>query len=194
MTTTNSLSCDGCGQPASPEHIASRLKRLEWTTRYRPVHISTLFLGASSPTSENEFLYAGKFAGEAACLLDAVGIVWKDKSPESVLAEFRRGGFFLAHLLECPLEKGTHSQSMLPAQVAQRLPAVAARIRRSLKPKRIVMFSQGVESVLPQFSELVLGCPLILDGAKPFALDGTDAVQGVTRLREALLAAGVAVS
>jgi hypothetical protein len=36
--------CDGCGQPATPEHIAERIHRLELATRYRPIHIQVLWL------------------------------------------------------------------------------------------------------------------------------------------------------
>src|SRR5437899_12101620 len=50
MTNSIALPCDGCGQAATAEHIARRLQRLEWTTRYRPVHIHTLLLGAYSPS------------------------------------------------------------------------------------------------------------------------------------------------
>jgi len=69
MTSSRALVCDGCGQMASAEHIARRLQRLEWTTRYRPVHISTLFLGAFSPRDEKEFLYAleENFTGRQGC-------------------------------------------------------------------------------------------------------------------------------
>src|SRR6266571_3195402 len=76
MTNSIALPCDGCGQAATAEHIARRLQRLEWTTRYRPVHIHTLLLGAYSPLRDEEFLYAsdGEFGGEAAQILDAVGI------------------------------------------------------------------------------------------------------------------------
>ncbi len=102
------LRCDGCEQPASPEHIARRLQRLEWTTRYRPVHIGTLLLGAVAPRNDSEFIYcpAGKWNGEAQLLLSAAGLVLDGKSAESVLAEFQRGGFFVTHVLECPLEGG----------------------------------------------------------------------------------------
>src|SRR5258708_87515 len=58
MINTMAMPCDGCGQTASAEHIARRLQRLEWTTRYRPVHINTLLLGAFSPQEERDFLYA----------------------------------------------------------------------------------------------------------------------------------------
>src|SRR5216684_666718 len=106
MTNSSALVCDGCGQTASAEHIARRLKRLEWTTRYRPVHIHTLFLGAFSPHDEKDFLYApgGGFQGEAASLLAALGISTAGKTAEAVHTEFQRAGFFLTHILECPLE------------------------------------------------------------------------------------------
>jgi hypothetical protein len=191
MTATNPLACDGCGQPAGLEHIARRLRRLESTTRYRPVHINTLFLGASSPTSESEFLYAGKFEGEAGALLDAIGLSWSGKMPESVLADFQRSGFFLTHLLECPPEAS--SGNAFAAQLAERVPAVHVRIRRSLKPKRVVMFSPELETVVAQFSEAGLGCPLVLDGGKPFSLGAETSDSSRRRLRDALFAAGVPV-
>src|SRR5205823_10907387 len=98
VSNSTDLPCDGCGQAASAEHIARRLRRLEWTTRYRPVHIHTLLLGAFSPSDEREFLYApgGEFCGEAAMLLDAVGITATGKTAEAVHAEFQRAGIFLA--------------------------------------------------------------------------------------------------
>src|SRR5437667_11287355 len=97
MTSTIALRCDGCGQAASAEHIEQRLRRLEWTTRYRPVHINTLVLGAFSPREEKDFLYApgGEFHGEAAHLLDALGISTVGKAADAVHAEFQRAGFFL---------------------------------------------------------------------------------------------------
>ncbi len=53
---STALRCDGCGQLASPEHIARRLQRLEWTTRFRPVHIGTLLLGATAPQNTSLFI------------------------------------------------------------------------------------------------------------------------------------------
>src|SRR5437660_1036079 len=109
MTDALSLLCDGCGRPASAEHIARRLQRLECTTRWRPIHISTLLLGAVASKGDSEFLYAptAKFQGESRSVLEGVGVDPNGKSPEEVLAEFQRGGFLLAHVLECPLESGT---------------------------------------------------------------------------------------
>src|SRR5216684_5040208 len=127
MTSSSELVCDGCGQAASGEHIARRLRRLEWTTRYRPVHIHTLLLGAFSPQEENDFLYApcGEFRGEAALLLDAAGIATAGKTREAVHAEFQRAGFFLTHVLECPIENESGQAQVLPSLMEQRLTAVA---------------------------------------------------------------------
>jgi hypothetical protein len=182
---TNFLACDGCGQSASPEHIARRLRRLEWTTRYRPVHIGTLLLAGVSPQADQDFLYAAQFKGEAGRILEAVGIATAGKSVEVVLSEFQRGGFLLTHLLECPLETGQLEQP-LEDLFQKRFPLVATRIRRSLKPKRVVLISDALAPVAARFSEVDLGCPLILDDGKPFTLDSADASRAVHLLRQGL--------
>ena len=190
MTNTAILQCDGCGQETSPEHIGRRLQRLEWTTRYRPVHITTLFLGAAAPKDDANFLYApgGKFNGEAGLILQASGISCKGNLPEGVLTEFQRGGFFLAHVLECPLERtdGNSNQAALQALLEKRVPSLRARMRRSLKPKRIVLVSGWLRTLVKDLQDSALGCPLILDGYEPFALDSEHPEATLMRLREAL--------
>jgi hypothetical protein len=185
------LPCDGCGQTASAEHIARRLQRLEWTTRYRPVHINTLLLGAFSPQEEKDFLYApgGEFHGEAGLLLDALGISTAGKAAEAVHAvhaEFQRAGFFLTHVLECPLGRDFGQGTNAAALLAQRLQPVATRIRRSLKPKRVVLISQALGPILEKILALELGCPVVLDNGKLFEFDGPAPTNTVARLREAL--------
>ncbi len=160
------LTCDGCGQSATPEHTARRLQRLEWSTRYRPIHVGALLLSGISPRDDADFLYAGKFAGEAGRVLEAVGIAGGGKAPEAVLSEFQRGGFFLAHLVECPLENGEVAQGPAETLLVDRLPAVMARIRRSLKPKKVILVSRSLEPVVARLKEADLGCPLILDGER----------------------------
>jgi hypothetical protein len=173
---------------ASPEHMARRLQRLEWSTRYRPVHIGTLFLGAFSPMEEKEFLYSpgGEFYGEAGSLLKALGISAEDRAPEVVHAEFQRAGFFLTHVLECPLENGFENPANEASLLAQRLKPLAARIRRSLKPKRVVLISQALGTVLESIQALDLGCPILLDAHKPYALDSFMSETAVALLRERL--------
>jgi hypothetical protein len=188
MTNTTNLVCDGCWQTATAEHIARRLQRLEWTTRYRPVHINTLLLGAFSPQKEEDFLYApsGMFRGEASHLLEALGISTAEKTVEAVHAEFQRAGFFLTHVLECPLDGNAGQNAETAALLAKRLPPLAVRIRRSLKPKRVVLISQALEPVLERMLALELSCPVVLDNGKLFAFDNPMPENTVARLRKAL--------
>ncbi len=183
---TDHLLCDGCGQAASPEHIARRLERLEWTTRYRPIHISALLLGGIAPHAEQDFLYAGYFKGEGGRLLEALGISPIEKPAETVLSEFQRGGFFLTHALECPLEAGQTGESFGAPLLVQRLPAVVTRIRRSLKPKRVVLISELLAPLAARLSSAELGCPVILYDGQPFAMDSSDISAAVEHLRQAL--------
>lgn len=150
-----SLCCDGCGQVASPEHIARRLQRLEWSTRYRPIHIAALLLGPVAPAKDSDFLYApsGEFSGEAAEVLRGRGIESAGKSRDAVLAEFQRGGFFLAHVLECPLDGSEFSTMEIQVLLEGRLPSLVARIRRSLKPKKLVAISSELAPLLPLLKE-----------------------------------------
>src|SRR5690348_18438306 len=105
--STNAMVCDGCGQSATPDHLTRRFKRLEETTRFRPVHIQTVFLSDVSPLREAEFLYAHtpeSFQGEALALLKALDIVLEGISREAALAEFQRRCCLLAYALECPFD------------------------------------------------------------------------------------------
>jgi hypothetical protein len=138
-------------------------------------------------------LYAAQFKGEAGRLLEAVGVSTAGKSAEVVLSEFQRCGFLLTHLLECPLETGQWEQQPLEGLFQKRFPQVVTRIRRSLKPKRVVLISEALAPLAARFSEVDLGCPLLLDDGKPFVLDAADASSAVHQLRQVLglAAAGV---
>lgn len=205
-SNTTGLRCDGCGQNASPEHIARRLRRLEWATRYRPVHIQTVLLGAVAPCEDSEFLYSpgGEFGGEAGQLLRAMGITTEGRTAAAVHEEFQAAGFFLAHILECPIENGLSSMSDgEPALEGRRkaaarkttellrehLPAVASRIRRSLKPKRVILVTELLGPVVENIVSLNLGCPVLLNDGKAFALDETGSSAQVSKFREVLAGA-----
>lgn len=188
MTPTE-LRCDGCGQAASPEHVARRLRRLEWTTRYRPVHIGTLLLGAAAPREDSEFLYSpgGEFAGEAQLVLQVAGVSVNGKPADAVLSEFQRGGFMLAHALECPLEEANSEK--IQDLIEWCLPATLARVRRSLKPKKVALISRQLAFAVARFQSAGLNSTLLLDDWKPFALDGDDPRVAVERLRQSITAA-----
>jgi hypothetical protein len=170
---TTEILCDGCGQPASPEHIARRLQRLEWATRYRPIHLHTLLLGAISPLAPVEFLYSPEktHSGEAAHLVAAAGISISGKSADTIQSEFQRRGIYLTHVLECPLDVPSTGPDFLTNAFITRLPALFTRIRRSLKPKRLALISRSLTPLIERFASAQLNCELVLDDGRAFALD-----------------------
>ena len=162
MAVPTLLPCDGCGQLASAEHIARRLQRLEWATRFRPIHIQALLLAASAPEADSDFLYSPEsiFAGQASALLSALGIPAAGKPSEEILADFQKRGLVLASLLECPIEPGADAAET-KALLESHLPPAIARIRRSLKPKRILVIDRELQPLLSHLTESALGCPVI---------------------------------
>ncbi|HTB92204.1 MAG TPA: hypothetical protein VK728_05200 [Candidatus Sulfotelmatobacter sp.] len=161
MSVPTHLPCDGCGQLASAEHIARRLQRLEWATRSRPIHIQALLLTATAPEADSDFLYSpdSAFTGQAGVLLSALNISTKGKSAEEVLADFQKRGLVLASLLDCPVEPGI-GPGEVRALLEHHLPRALTRVRRSLKPNRVLVVSPELESFLPQLSDSALGCPV----------------------------------
>ena len=165
-----------------------RLQRLEWTTRFRPLHISVLLLSAFPPQSDSEFLYAAPrvFQGEAAKLLETLGVPYLGKAADAVLSDFQRRGFLLVHAMDCPPNPEANNAAEIQILLAARLSALFTRVRRSLKPKRAVLISELLEPLVDRFSESNLGCPVVLDNGKPFSLQGTDFRAAISRLRSAL--------
>jgi hypothetical protein len=162
MTNVTLLPCDGCGQLASAEHISRRLQRLEWATRFRPLHIQTLLLGGIPSQRDDEFLYSPEPSpkGEAHTILEAVEISAEGKSKEAILVDFQKRGLMLAHVLECPLEANACA-SESHALIQNHLGAAVARIRRSLKPKRVLLLSPHLQRLAEQLHQANLGCPVL---------------------------------
>jgi hypothetical protein len=169
-STPSHLLCDGCGQLAAPEHIAHRLLRLEWTTRYRPLHIQALLLSGIAPHSDSEFFYSpeGLLQGEAANLLAALNIHREGKSANDILTEFQKRGLLLVHLLECPINSEPSNTSAI---LEQHLPRAVTRIRRSLKPKRVLLISNELLPLVPKLQQSDLGCPVFAGPNGPFQLE-----------------------
>jgi hypothetical protein len=184
MTDSMLLTCDGCGQLAVPEHIARRLRRLEWATRFRPLHIQTLLLGGISPR-DDEFLYnpSASIKGEARVVLDAVQVSTEGKSREAVLIEFQKLGLMLTHVLECPVDDNVTGAR---EAIEKHLPAAVARIRRSLKPKRVVLLSADLEHLADQLRRSDLGCPTLPALAGTFLPSSTPREAEVQAFRAAL--------
>jgi hypothetical protein len=162
MPNPTLLPCDGCGQLADSAHISRRLQRLAWATRFRPVHIHALLLAGIAPALDSDFLYTPGtlFQGEAATILRAVQILTEGNSAESVIAEFQKLGLMLTHILECPLQNGTSAPQAL-ALLEKQLPATLTRIRRSLKPKRILLISADLHQLADQLHGTNVGCPIL---------------------------------
>lgn len=137
------LPCDGCGLPASPEHIAARVHRLELSTRYRPVHVSILFVEAAPAELEPDDFYA---APEKSPLLKALGIIstgnqpGEKDDPAALLNEFQRRGFHLVYLSECPRPAGNVPGA---EEVLRLAPTLVRRVRFNYKPRLVAPL--GVE-------------------------------------------------
>ncbi|HEY6386820.1 MAG TPA: hypothetical protein VIX91_14165 [Candidatus Acidoferrum sp.] len=110
------------------------------------------------------------------------------KPADTVLSEFQRGGFFLTHILECPLESGQAGPLVCESLLGKRVSSVMTRIRRSLKPKRVFLISESLGLLSAGLSGAELGCPVILDGGQPFALDSSSFSEAAQHLRAALAA------
>jgi hypothetical protein len=152
------------------------------------VHIQALLLGGIAPEADDAFLYCpeGKYQGEAANLLDALRIARAGNSADAILTECQKRGLLLTYVLECPLEPGA-SPSAAPQLLEKQLSAVIARIRRSLKPKRLVLFSRELAVVAGKFTEAVLGCPVFTGPYGPLLLDSSPSESELEDFRRALV-------
>jgi len=162
------LPCDGCGLAASPEHIAERLRRLELSTRFRPVHISVLFVAlAPSRRPEDDFYGPPESKEFFDPFLGALGIASStDKStlgPDTHLAdtsrlsEFQRNGYYLTYLSECPIPG--HEE---PKAIARLGPTLIRRIRFNYRPKHIAPLGEEMLPLVETLKIAGMGPALIL--------------------------------
>jgi hypothetical protein len=147
--------------------------------------MQALLLSGVSPVANEEFLYfpEGGHEGEAGQLLDALEIEYKARTADAVLTEFQKRGLYLTHALECPMEFGVGDRVELANLLEIRFNDVCAKIRRSLKPKRVVILSSAMRSITGRFAAANLGCPVELDAGKPFDLEDRHAEAVAARLR-----------
>jgi hypothetical protein len=137
-------------------------------TRYRPIHVQALFLGAVSPAADEDYLYSaqGTFTGEGAQLLAALDLESAGRTAEQTLSDFQRRGYLFAHLIECAEQNGA---AIRGESLQRRIPMALTRIRRSFKPKRLVLLGGELMEFVPQFIAAELDATLVLQGGKPFA-------------------------
>jgi hypothetical protein len=172
----NPLPCDGCGLPASPEHIAERLRRLELSTRFRPIHIGVLFVSmVPPPRSEDDFYGPPESTEFFEPFLEALEIAGSSgktggepsdqgASETARLAEFQHRGYYLACLSECPIPA---SQEPAAATIARLGPTLIRRIRFNYRPKLIAPLGQDLFPLVDVLKGSQLGPVVTLDHGLP---------------------------
>lgn len=166
--------CDGCGAEVDEAHIQRRIERLELATRFRPIHIQALLLGAAPPLKPEDYFYRAAsntdersvasrmwFDELAKCIGHAQGSLTQE---DALLAEFQRRGFFLAYAVECPVE----SPSELAQKIKQLALTVLLRVNSSYRPKFIAPISRALQEVISLLQNKGWKDKLILDDGKPF--------------------------
>lgn len=169
--------CDGCGAQVDDVHIRQRIERLELATRFRPIHISVLFIDAALPPRFEDYFYRAAadrserspasrayFDSLTKCAGLAPGSDSK-AGEDAALAEFQRRGFFLIGAIECPLDNLLDPQNAIDRAA----PAVLRRITVSYKPKSIVLLSPLTQLLVRVFQEGGCASELILYDGQPFA-------------------------
>jgi hypothetical protein len=154
--------CDGCGNTPSDAHVRRRIERLELATRYRPIHIQTLFLALAPPEPMEDFFYnvappAAERSTGAKQFLGAVmaqaGIGGAFSGDAAALAEFQRHNSYLAYVLECPVaevypEREAADSGIAAAIARDHGAALLRRIQFSYRPKRIEMIEPGIPELM----------------------------------------------
>jgi hypothetical protein len=171
VDASSRIICDGCGLPASPDHISERVARLEFATRFRPVHINTLFVAASPLHGpENDFYKPPDSQEFFAPFMKAIGVSVSGEgkepgtdAPESDIAklvEFQRRGYYLAYLAECPLP----TTDTTAAAIARLAPTLVRRIQFNYRPKHIAIWDEHLSPLNGILDMAGLGPLLLPDG------------------------------
>jgi hypothetical protein len=179
--TSTSIVCDGCGLPASPEHIAERMERLELVTRFRPIHIQVLFVALDPmPRPEDEFYKPPESRQFFDSLLSALDISTHAESNAAEAAaanllEFQRRGYYLTYLSECPLPP-THSASKSAENraasecISRLAPTLVKRIRFNYKPKHVALLGTNLRPLIEIFEQSGIAPLLLLDQGVPLTV------------------------
>lgn len=167
--------CDGCGLPASPAHIAERLRRLELSTRFRPIHIGVLFVALAPAAGPGDVLY-GPPDSRAFFdpFLEGLGIstAAEKSAPESEpgaegtarLMEFQHRGYYLAYVSECPVPAASEPAESTIARLA---PALLRRVRFNYKPKMIAPLGPELLPLVDVLKAAQVRAVLVLDQGRP---------------------------
>jgi hypothetical protein len=166
---SNWVPCDGCGLPASPAHVAERLRRLELAARYRPIHIGILFVAAAplirpeddfyGPPESRDFFnrLLGAVEIPASGSTTAPGEDLREKDAAR-LVEFQHRGYYLSYLSECPLP--TDDQAV-PAAISRLGPALLRRIRFNYRPRQIAVLGRPLRPLGDIFEKAAMPSTLL---------------------------------
>jgi hypothetical protein len=125
---------------------------LELSTRYRPVHISVLFVAPAPTDREEDDFYA---APGKPPLISALGISESGSQssggsdPALLLGEFQRRGYYSVYLSECPVDPAASANGELaPGEVSRLAATVIRRIRFNYKPKLIAPLGNSLAPLI----------------------------------------------
>jgi hypothetical protein len=200
--TETILRCDGCGLPASAEHIAARLERLELVTRFRPVHINLLFVALQpSGGPEDDFYRPPRSSAFFDSFAEALELSRSDgldplpgdehQARIDRLTEFQRRGYYLAYVSECPLPARSGSaqagDKWDTAEVLRRLaPTLVKRIQFNYKPKQVALLGTELLPLVGLLKQAGLDANLLLDREAPLALPDPGDEASMARFRSRL--------
>jgi hypothetical protein len=174
-SSAREILCDGCGLPASQEHIAARIRRLELATQFRPIHIGILFVSLAPPLKPEDDFYAPAASREFSDpFLEGLEISVPGDTPlaqidAQKLVEFQRRGYFLSCLSECPMPAGAD----VPETIRRQASDLVRRIRFNYKPKQVALLGMELAPVVEVLASAGIGPSLILNQGLPLPFPGT---------------------
>lgn len=174
-TSSAWVTCDGCGLPASPAHIAERVGRLELATRFRPIHVNMLFVAFAPALHPEDDFYrppdSREFFEPFMKSLDILASADKSgpgadtsESDTARLLEFQRRGYYLSYLSECPIPVQDED---IGEAISRLGPTLIRRIRFNYKPKHIAILSRDLSPLRDVFEKAGMSSALfqVLDAS-----------------------------
>jgi hypothetical protein len=194
IPTPATILCDGCGLPATPDHIRQRMARLELATRHRPFHVGLLLVSTAPPVNPADDIYAWeqnsaspKSRRYIQSLFACVGVS-PDKSPADQLSDLQRRGVYVAYLVECPLPDNA-SKTDLAANYGRTL---VKRITYSYKARQIALLAPTADGLANLLSTAGFAEKLVANG-KGIEIPAPDDATALAAVR-ALLGKAIAAS
>jgi len=197
MTNSTPILCDGCGLQAPPQHIAERVRRLERSTRFRPIHIDVLFIALDPAASVEDDFYGPPESLELFdSLLNGVDIresveLNPTESGAARLLEFQKRGYYLTFLSECaltqresdarPRDKGAELQ-----HISRLAPALSRRIRFNYRPKHVALLGGNLNPLVEILRQSEIAPLLLLDHGQPLRLPAAGDAVSQARFRGVL--------